>query len=235
MDLAKPGVHQGGVHLHQRVFPCVSMCFHVFPSVSRCFQGRRGFTRQALEPNVHISGPRPSKTPPKFNERTPPREGRKNENCGGGKRERHFGPSGGGGSWGKAPGSREEGPGRRGPRDGGVRGTGGPREHPNFGHTHNNLEHHHNTTTSHENQKAHNTQTQHTQCHERLQPLKLGSPMRWWCASAWSRRGGCVGQVSWLVQRRAPSLLPCWVFVGVVAQMVLLQGHMRSSVTALLA
>ena len=31
------------------------------------------------------------------------------------------------------------------------------------------------------------------------------------CANAWSRRGGCDGLVSWLVQGRAPSLLPCWV------------------------
>ena len=34
----------------------------------------RGFTRQPESPNVHISGSRPSKTPPKFNERTPERE-----------------------------------------------------------------------------------------------------------------------------------------------------------------
>ena len=44
--------------------------------------GRRGFTRQPESPNVHISGYRPSKTPTKFNERTP-RERKKNENCGG--------------------------------------------------------------------------------------------------------------------------------------------------------
>ena len=31
--------------------------------------GRRGFTRQSESPNVHISGSRPSKTPPKFNEK----------------------------------------------------------------------------------------------------------------------------------------------------------------------
>ena len=41
---------------------------------------------------MHISGFRPSKTPPKFNERTP-RERKKNENCGGRreKKERNFG------------------------------------------------------------------------------------------------------------------------------------------------
>ena len=48
--------------------------------------GRRGFTRQPESPNVHISGPLPSKTPTKFNKRTP-RERKKNENCGG-KREK---------------------------------------------------------------------------------------------------------------------------------------------------
>ena len=59
--------------------------------------GRRGFTRQLESPNVHISGSRPSKTPTKFNERTP-RERKKNENCGGRreKKERNFGRSGGG-------------------------------------------------------------------------------------------------------------------------------------------
>ena len=31
----------------------------------------RGFTRQLESPNVHMSGSRPSKTPPKFHERTP--------------------------------------------------------------------------------------------------------------------------------------------------------------------
>ena len=42
-----------------------------------------GFHTTAREsPNVHISGFRPSKTPTKFNERTP-RERKKNENCGG--------------------------------------------------------------------------------------------------------------------------------------------------------
>ena len=57
--------------------------------------GRRGFTRQPESPNVHISGFRPSKTPTKFNERTP-RERKKNENCGGrrGNKERNFGWSG---------------------------------------------------------------------------------------------------------------------------------------------
>ena len=59
--------------------------------------GRRGFTRESESPNVHISGPRPSKTPTKFHERTP-RERKKNENCGGRreKKERNFGRSGGG-------------------------------------------------------------------------------------------------------------------------------------------
>ena len=59
--------------------------------------GRRGFTRQPESPNVHISGFWPSKTPTKFNERTP-RERKKNENCGGRreKKERNFGRSGGG-------------------------------------------------------------------------------------------------------------------------------------------
>ena len=63
--------------------------------------GRRGFTRQPESPNVNISGFRPSKTPTKFNERTP-RERRKNENCGGRreKKERNFGRSGGGWSGG---------------------------------------------------------------------------------------------------------------------------------------
>ena len=37
---------------------------------------KRGFTPQPGSPNMHISGPRPSKRPPKFNEKTP-REGRK--------------------------------------------------------------------------------------------------------------------------------------------------------------
>ena len=49
-------------------------------------------------PNVHISGSRPSKTPPKFNEKTP-REGRRNENCGGGRKKKSeilFGPAEGG-------------------------------------------------------------------------------------------------------------------------------------------
>ena len=51
-------------------------------------------------PNVHISGPRPSETPPKFHARTP-RERKKKENCGGGgkKKARNFrggGLSGGG-------------------------------------------------------------------------------------------------------------------------------------------
>ena len=52
---------------------------------------RWGFTRQPESPNVHISGFRPSKTPTKFNERTP-RERKKNENCGGRreKKERNF-------------------------------------------------------------------------------------------------------------------------------------------------
>ena len=58
---------------------------------------RRGFTRQPESPNVHISGFGPSKTPTKFNARTP-RERKKNENCGGRseKKERNFGRSGGG-------------------------------------------------------------------------------------------------------------------------------------------
>ena len=55
------------------------------------------FTRQPESPNVHISGFRPSKTPPKFHERTP-RERKKKESCGGRreKKERNFGLSGGG-------------------------------------------------------------------------------------------------------------------------------------------
>ena len=69
-------------------------------------QCRFGPTRWALKcarlepesPNVHISGSLPSKTPPKFNERTPKREKkerklwRETE-----KKERNFGRSGGGG------------------------------------------------------------------------------------------------------------------------------------------
>ena len=46
------------------------------------------------------------------------------------------------------------------------------------------------------------------------------------CASAWSRRGGCGGHVSWLMQRRAPSLLPCRVFTEVV------RSHKSSMTTA---
>ena len=38
-------------------------------------------------PNVHISGPRPSKTPPKFHERTPKREERKKIVAGEGKNQ----------------------------------------------------------------------------------------------------------------------------------------------------
>ena len=44
--------------------------------------GRLGFTRQPESPNVHISGFRPSKTPPEFNEKTP-RETQKERNGGG--------------------------------------------------------------------------------------------------------------------------------------------------------
>ena len=44
--------------------------------------GRRGFTRQPESPNVHILGSRPSKTPPKFHEKTP-RETHKDQNGGG--------------------------------------------------------------------------------------------------------------------------------------------------------
>ena len=36
--------------------------------------GRRGFTRQPESPNMHMSGSWPSKTPPKFNVKTPKRE-----------------------------------------------------------------------------------------------------------------------------------------------------------------
>ena len=43
-------------------------------NVPRRPQSRRRFTRQPESPNVHMSGSRPSKTPPKFNERTPKRE-----------------------------------------------------------------------------------------------------------------------------------------------------------------
>ena len=67
---------------------------------------RRGSTRQPESPNVHISGSRPSKTPPKFNERTP-RVEEKNKFCGGkGKKKSEIlggpgeGRSGGGGSGG---------------------------------------------------------------------------------------------------------------------------------------
>ena len=47
------------------------------PKIPRFFF-RRGFTREPESPNVHIPGPRPSKTPQKFNERTSKR-GRKKE------------------------------------------------------------------------------------------------------------------------------------------------------------
>ena len=52
--------------------------------------GRRGFTRQAESPNVHISRPRASKTPPKFHVKTP-KEKEKERNGGGrGKKKREF-------------------------------------------------------------------------------------------------------------------------------------------------
>ena len=90
--------------------------------------GRRGFTRQPESPNVHISGFRNSKTPTKFHERTP-REGKKNENCGGRreKKERNFGQSGGGLSGGGLSGGGLSG-GGGGPAEGsfgsGVQGSG---------------------------------------------------------------------------------------------------------------
>ena len=54
------------------------------------------FTRQPESPNVRISGPRPSKTPPKINEKTPKvRKGTK-MGAGEGKTKRNFGRSRGG-------------------------------------------------------------------------------------------------------------------------------------------
>ena len=99
---------------------------------------------------MHISGSRRSKTPPKFNERTPKR-GRKNIVAGEGKQKRNVGRSGGAGS-----GERTD------PAEG-VRERGGPGEHPNLGRTHENLEHTPHTThltrhTSH-NPQHHNTTT----------------------------------------------------------------------------
>ena len=79
--------------------------------------GRRGFTRQPESPNVHISGFRPSKTPTKFNERTPKREKKERklwrERD---KKERNFGRSGGGlsGGGGSPEGSSPEGNGVQG-------------------------------------------------------------------------------------------------------------------------
>ena len=50
-----------------------------------------GFTRQPESPNVHTSGSRPSKTPPKFHEKTPREREKKNENGGGrGKKNAKF-------------------------------------------------------------------------------------------------------------------------------------------------
>ena len=70
---------------------------------------RRGFTRQPESPNVHISGFRPSKHH-QNSTKGPPRERRKNKNCGGrGEKKREIlgGPaegSGGGAVWGRGPG-----------------------------------------------------------------------------------------------------------------------------------
>ena len=65
--------------------------------------GRRGFTRQPESPNVHILGFRPSKTPPKFSEKTP-REGKQEriEN-----KERNYGRSSGRAVQGKGGGGLE--------------------------------------------------------------------------------------------------------------------------------
>ena len=102
--------------------------------------GRRGFTRQPESPNVHISGPRPSKTPTKFNARTP-RERKKKENCGGRmeKKERNSGRSG----------SAVR---RRAVRRRAVR----PHN------THHNTHHTHNTTHSTQHTTHTHTHTQHT-------------------------------------------------------------------------
>ena len=51
-----------------------SLSRHNFLSFFLC----RFFTRQPECPNVHISGPQPSKTPPKFHEKTPKREKKEN-------------------------------------------------------------------------------------------------------------------------------------------------------------
>ena len=89
-------------------------------------QSRRGFTRHPESPNVHISVSRPSKTPPKFKERTAKR-GKNNENGGGRgeQKERNFGRSSGGGVRERESGRRWfGGSGGRGPGDFGRGGFG---------------------------------------------------------------------------------------------------------------
>ena len=112
-------------------------------------------------PNVHISGPRPSKTPPKFNEKTPKREkkerklwrerGKKGEILGG-------------------PAERGSGGERVWRREGGVRLRG---VRPNLGRTNENLEdptdtpHLHTThLTTQDNTTQHKT-TQHKTTHKK--------------------------------------------------------------------
>ena len=77
-------------------------------------------------PNVHISGSRPSKTPPKFHERKLWREREQKREIlggfGGGAVRRRGGPA-----------------------------EGGPGEHPNLGQTHNNTQQHTDTHTTHNN------------------------------------------------------------------------------------
>ena len=61
-------------------------------------RSRQGFTRQPESPNVHISGSQRFKKHHQNSTKGPPREGEKNENCGGRKekKKRNFGRSGGG-------------------------------------------------------------------------------------------------------------------------------------------
>ena len=94
----------------------------------------QGFTRQPESPNAHISGSRPSKTPPKFNERTPKREKNVKTVAGEGKQERNFGWS----------------------SEGAVR--------PNLGRTHENLEHPTDTPHTFTQHTSHNTRQDKLWC-----------------------------------------------------------------------
>ena len=108
--------------------------------------GCRGFTRQPKNENsnrAHFRVPA-IQTPPKFNE-IPPREGRKNEHCGGrGKKKRNCGRSGGG----------------EGVGGGGSGGTPKSCTHENLEHTQQNTPH-----TTHNRTRSRTHLTQHTTEH----------------------------------------------------------------------